>query len=102
MMISPKSYIENIKEYEYLELIKERNELLDFIKEYEAKDIAGDRSGKEWLEKPGPDVQYQMYLEYLSELCLLMSERYNRDYVWGDRRLKDDAKKQEDRGDNNE
>lgn len=92
MMISPSSYIDRFKEAEYLDLIKERNHLMKFIIDYEEKDIAGDRSGEEWCIHPQPDVQYQLYLEYLGELCALMSERYNQDYVWGDRTLREDAK----------
>ena len=91
MMISPLSYIEQFENAEYLELIKERDSLLAFIKDYETKDIAGDRSGEEWRIHPQPDVRYQVYLAYLSELCSLMREKYNADYVWGDRKLKDDA-----------
>ena len=92
MMISPASYIEHLQDAGYLELIEERDRLLRFIKEYEEKDIAGDRSGDEWRVHPQPDVRYQVYLEYLSELCSLMQEKYNHDYVWGDRTLHDDAK----------
>ena len=92
MMISPASYIEHLQDAGYLELIEERDRLLHFINEYEEKDIAGDRSGDEWSIHPQPDVRYQVYLEYLSELCSLMQEKYNHDYVWGDRTLHDDAK----------
>lgn len=48
MMISPEAYIDRFKGAEYLDLITERDRLIRFIKEYEEKDIAGDRSGKEW------------------------------------------------------
>lgn len=92
MMISPASYIEHLQDAGYLELIEERDRLLRFIKEYEEKDIAGDRSGDEWGVHPQPDVRYQVYLEYLSELCSLMQEKYNHDYVWGDCTLHEDAK----------
>ena len=92
MMISPASYIEKFEDSEYLQLIEERNRLLAFIKDYEKKDIAGDRSGEEWSIHPQPDVRYQMYLEYLSELCNLMREKYNAEYVWGNRKLSEDEK----------
>ncbi len=92
MMISPASYIDKFEDAEYLQLIEERDRLLAFIKNYEEKDIAGDRSGEEWSIHPQPDVRYQMYLEYLGELCNLMREKYNTDYVWGDRKLSEDAK----------
>ena len=34
------------------------------------------------MVKPGPDVEYQMYLEYLAELCKRLGEKYNRDFEW--------------------
>ena len=92
MMIHSSSYIEQFKNAEYLDLIEERDSLLAFIKDYEIKDIAGDRSGEEWGIHPQPNVRYQEYLEYLSELCKLMKQKYSADYVWGDRKLKDDAR----------
>ena len=36
----------------------------------------------------------QEYLEYLSELCILMKDRYNGENVWGDRMLHDDVENQ--------
>lgn len=48
MMISPEAYIDSFRDAEYLDLIMERDRLMRFVKEYEEKDIAGDRSGKEW------------------------------------------------------
>ena len=93
MMISPSMYIDEFKDAEYMDLIAERENLLAFIREYEKNEIAGDRSGDEWNIHPQPDVRYQMYLEYLGELCSLMKQKYNTDYVWGDRSLKEDAKK---------
>ena len=93
MMIGPASYIEHFQDAEYLGLIEERDRLLRFIKEYEEKEIAGDRSGDEWNVHPQPDVRYQMYLKYLGEMCRLMQEKYNHDYGWGERKLYDDAKR---------
>ena len=91
MMISPEAYIDHLKDAEYLELIEERDGLIRFIKDYEEMDIAGDRSGDEWNINPQPYVRYQVYLEYLSELCALMKEKYNQKYVWGERKLQKDA-----------
>ena len=39
---------------------------------------------------PSPDVCYQVYLEYLAEMCKLMHQKYNEDYVWGDKSLSDE------------
>lgn len=97
MMISPEAYIEHFEDAEYLDLIKERDRLMQFITQYEEKDIAGDRSGEEWGIHPRPDVRYQVYLGYLSRLCMLMTEKYNEAYVWGDRTLQEDAKKQKEK-----
>ena len=54
--------------------------------------IVLERNGK--LIQP-PDVRYMMYLECLGKLCSYMQEKYNTDYVWGDRKLKDDVAKSE-------
>ncbi len=87
------SFVEEYKNAEYLELIVVRDKLIAYIHEYEKKDLEGDRSGKEWMSNPGPDVIYQVYLEYLGELCALMKNRYNADYVWGDKKLSEDYKR---------
>ena len=91
MMISPSSYIRELKDADYLQLIGKRDELLRYINDFEKKEMAGDRSGEDWIIHPQPDVIYQEYLEYLSELCILMKDRYNSAYVWGDRTLHDDV-----------
>lgn len=89
MMISPNGYISRFKGAEYDELIVERGRLIEYICQYEENEKAGDRTSEDWLRHPGPDVRYQMYLEYLAELCQLMHEKYNKDYVWGDKCLSD-------------
>lgn len=92
MMDSPDAYISRFENAEYLDLIAERDRLISYIQSYEKKEIAGDRSGAEWGMNPQPNVFYQVYLEYLAELCILMQRKYNSDYVWGDRSLHEDAK----------
>ena len=87
MMTSPESFIEQLKDADYFELIRQRDKLVRDIKRFEKKEMAGDRTGKEWKITPGPDVKYQTNLEYLSALCSLMQEKYNREYVWGDKTL---------------
>ena len=32
---------------------------------------------------PSPSVVYQCNLKYLGELCKLIAEKYNQEYVWG-------------------
>ena len=92
MMIGAKTYVEQLKDAEYLELIKERDELIQSIKDFEEKEAVGDRSGDEWcIVSPSPVVKYQMYLEYLSALCAFMCEKYNKEYVRGERTLNNDA-----------
>ena len=91
MMISPGSFAERWEKLSYLELIKERDRLIRFLRHFEKKELAGDRSDPEWKYCPSPDVQYQMNLEYLATLCGIMQEKYNTEYVWGGRTLKQDA-----------
>ena len=88
MMISPDSYIMRFKDSDYNELIKERDRLIEWIREYEENEKKGDRSGEEWKICPSPDVRYQCNLEYLAKLCNLMQARYNTEYVWGGKSLK--------------
>ena len=93
MMISPDTFIVGYKDKPYLELMKERDSLMESVRWFEQAEIAGDRSDPAWRYCPSPDVQYQVNLEYLSALCQLMQERYNRDYVFGEHRLKDETEK---------
>ena len=89
MMISPVTFVEELKDADYNNLIKERDQLIEYILEFEKKEKAGDRSGDEWNINPMPDVVYQLYLEYLAELCKMMKEIYCEEYVWGDKSLSD-------------
>lgn len=91
MMISPEMFREGLKDKSYMELIRERDSMIRFIRKYEKDEKAGDRSDPAWHICPQPNVRYQMYLEYLAVLCSVMKEKYNRDYVWGSRTLKQDA-----------
>ena len=76
-MISPEAYVIDLKDADYETLIQERNDLIELIQDFEEKEKAGDRSGAEWNILPSPKVQYQLNLEYLSEICKLMAEKYN-------------------------
>ncbi len=91
MMITPSTYREGLKTKSYLDLMKERDRLVAFMHQFEAEETKGDRSSLAWRCHPSPDVQYQVYFEYLSALCNVMQERYNQEYVWGGRTLKQDA-----------
>ncbi len=86
-MISPASYIARFENADYSDLIEERNRLIAYIRDFEKKEIAGDRSGEKWQINLDPTVIYQCYLEYLAELCKLMKKKYNEEYVWGDKSL---------------
>ena len=71
----------------------ERDKLIRYIRKFEKKELAGDRSDPEWRYCPSPEVKYQMHFEYLEALCGIMREKYNSEYVWGGRKLKDDYDK---------
>ena len=96
MMVSPEIYIREVEGKSYLELIKERDKLLRFVRCFEKKEMAGGRSDSAWHGSPSPAVRYQVYLEYLSVLCNLMQKRYNDEYVWEDRTLKQDMEELDD------
>ncbi|MDO4648557.1 MAG: hypothetical protein Q4B26_07890 [Eubacteriales bacterium] len=89
MMISPESYADQFKDASYEEWIKERNGLIRYIRKFEKLERANDRSGDDWMIHPTPEVRYQMYLEYLSEICSFMHKKYNAEYAHGDKKLSD-------------
>ena len=89
-MISPQTFRTGLQKDTYKDLIKKRDELMRSIKRFEKAEASGERMGEERDIDPSPEVRYQVNLEYLSEVCSLMSEKYNEDYVWGERRLSDD------------
>ncbi len=82
MMLDPKSYIESMKDEPFENLIEARNTLIDEIKDLEEIALKkGDDKGS-YNCSPSPGVKYQVEHEYLAELCLLIRERYNSEYVW--------------------
>ena len=73
-MISPGTFIEfECKGKSYKELLEE-------IYAFENGKI----SPEERMVCPSPEVVYQMNLEYLGELCKLISDTYNSEVVWKD------------------
>lgn len=91
MMISPEVFVGGLRKKSYPELIKARDRLIRDLRRFEKAEMAGDRSDPDWQYCPSPEVRYQVYFEYLAALCELMSERYNKEYVGGERTLKQDA-----------
>ena len=84
MMISPGSYSDEHKNDTFNQLMEERDSLYKEIKELEKIVYNDDRGQSEWKMQPGPDVIYQMDLEYLAEICNLLQEKYNSEIIWGD------------------
>ena len=78
MMISPDSYIDEFKSKNYKELIKEKDKLLKEISDFENNKIPA----KEYNMNPSPDVIYQCNLLYLSKLCELIADKFNKEYEW--------------------
>lgn len=91
MMLSPDAFTDHLQDAPYLELIRKRDQLIQAICSFEKDELAGDRSDPAWNTCPMPDVKYQMNLEYLAALCTLMREKYNEEYVSGERTLQQDA-----------
>jgi len=80
MMISPQSFIKEFKNKSYKELLEERENLLRSIYEFEKNGV--DNKLGDFI-KPSPNVIYQVNLEYLGELCRLISEKFNEEYERG-------------------
>ena len=84
MMISPETYVLLHENESFDQLIKERESLIQEIADLEKIVFDDNKLSDAWQIKPGPDVQYQLTLEYLAELCKFMSQKYNREVVWGE------------------
>lgn len=78
MMISPDSYIDEFKNKKYKELVVEKNKLLKEISDFENNNIPKES----YNINPSPDVIYQCNLLYLSKLCELIADKYNKEYEW--------------------
>ncbi|MBQ8472558.1 MAG: hypothetical protein IJ501_03545 [Bacilli bacterium] len=74
MMISPDLYRDEKQTKTYEELIKEKDKLVKYIRDFEINKIPMD----DYLMNPSPEVLYKCNLEYLSELCILIKEKFNK------------------------
>lgn len=84
MMISPDYYIMMHKNDSFEELIKERKSLQRKIASLEKIIFVKENVLEEPMVMPGPDVQYQMGLQYLSKLCEFICDKYNKEVVHGE------------------
>jgi hypothetical protein len=82
MMISPEGFIAKHKNKSYAELVALREDLLAEIREFEGN---AEHKSEGLIVHPSPEVRYQCNLEYLSKLCGLIAETYNREIAWGDK-----------------
>lgn len=68
-------------------MIKEHAGLIRYIRKYEKLEKSGDCSAENWMIHLQLDVRYQIYMEYLSALPLLMKTKYNEEYIWEDKNI---------------
>ena len=85
MMISPEAYAEELKTDDLQNLIEERNELLDYIHNFEKNCIDFQKrelifSGDGWHIHPTPDVLYQVYLKYLAKVSIAICKKFNQEF----------------------
>lgn len=82
MMISPEEYMTRYVDRSYEELLSVRDDLLRRIFRFEQNRFHTESGEKASAVKdsarvnPSPDVIYQMNLEYLSILCLLLEKKF--------------------------
>lgn len=57
------------------------NELIDDIKDLGQIVFSKDINNNAWSIHQTSDIQYQMNLEYLSQICIQLSEKYNGEFV---------------------
>ena len=81
MMISPLSYIKEHENDTFEQLMKERDRLVNEIRDLEHLVFDEERTSDEWFIKPSPYVKYQMSLEYLSSLCTFIQQKFNAEIV---------------------
>ncbi|MGI6590946.1 MAG: hypothetical protein ACOX1O_04955 [Eggerthellaceae bacterium] len=84
MMISPEAFAEGLEGKSCQELRAIKNDLAAATVEFERRRMAfaGDGfvlPGEEPIA-PGPDVAYQMNLQYLAETCKKLAEQFIREY----------------------
>lgn len=73
-MTSPESYLNDLKDKPYAELITERNKIIEDMRNLEQELL--NPAPKQFIINPGPDVQYWWTLETLSMLLKLMADRH--------------------------
>ena len=78
-MISPQGFVDEFEDEPYEKLIKERDKLIREIRHFEKHRDEIMNSDEEVL-CPSPDVVYQMNLEYLGSLCMLISKKFNEEF----------------------
>ena len=79
MMISPEMFAAEHEDMKYKDLLPVRDRLIKDIREFETKTYDPEMNDI----CPAREVVYQMHLMYLGKLCELISEKYNKEYVWG-------------------
>ncbi len=84
MMISPDMFIESCEEMTFQQLIVERKRLCRDIAGLEKIVYDKENPKEAYCVHPSPDVQYQMELEYLAELCKFLKGKYCKEIVWGE------------------
>ncbi len=85
MMMSPEVYIDEQKNKSYDELLKEKERLVKDIEQYE-----NNPDFEEIIIDPSPDVRYQCNLEYLSELCKLIADKFMHENFYKNRQKNKD------------
>ena len=81
MMISPEMFVKQYKDKKYADLLEIRDQLVEENEECEEPTKKEKKNG---FMEPSPEVVYQMNLKYLGELCKLIADKYNSEYVWGE------------------
>ena len=89
MMVSPETFAADLDGKSCQELRAINDDLVARVSEFERNRMPFADEGLclpgEVSVKPGPDVAYQMNLEYLAEVCKRLAEQFRREYEqWDD------------------
>jgi len=79
MMISPRSYANNIRNLPYEELVNERNRISQVLNKFENDEL----TDAERARNPSPEVVYQCNNLYLIEVTKLLNDRFN-ESLWNE------------------
>lgn len=86
MLDSPEFFVKKYKNSSYLDLLKLKNEFVAKITEFETDFYM---QNEKWYECPSASSFYKWNLEVLSLISHLLKKAFNKEYIWGKKKITD-------------